>query len=147
MLRISYKMQVICLVWGKYNSSIENKNRRDRSLVKPDSVWGDGKGFLPRRQDNPCLITTKIRLGKFSFGQVYFRFNSCYLVVRCHAAMFIFSLSVSKTLLNHTGVNMPNQTDQIHMNHLLKSNLWFFRRISEVRMLNSWNNCWPSIAS
>lgn len=101
MLRISYKMQVICLVWGKYNSSIENKNRRDRSLVKPDSVWGDGKGFLPRRQDNPCLITTKIRLGKFSFGQVYFRFNSCYLVVRCHAAMFIFSLSVSKILLNH----------------------------------------------
>lgn len=30
--------------------------------MKPDSVWGNGKGFLPRRQDNPCLITTKIRL-------------------------------------------------------------------------------------
>lgn len=46
-----------------------------------------------------------------------------------------------------TGVQMANKTDQIHMNHLLKSNLWFFRRISEVRMLNWWNNCWPSIAS
>lgn len=95
MLRISYKMQVICLVWGKYNSSIENKNKRDRNLVKPDSVWGDGKGFLPRRQDNPCLITTKIRLGKFSFGQVYFRFNSCYLVVRCQSCSYVYILLIS----------------------------------------------------
>lgn len=28
---------------------IENKNRRDWSLVKFDFVWGDGKGFLFRR--------------------------------------------------------------------------------------------------